>query len=70
MQLVDIKAIWESMSLNWVGKPNYNVDGNGLVATLDVGDNFVVNVEFGNFEGADFWIIYCSKPFHCVQKHS
>jgi hypothetical protein len=56
------------MFLNWVGEPNYNVDVNGLVATLDVGDNFVVNVEVGNFKGVDFWIKCCSRPLHCVQK--
>jgi len=56
------------MFLNWVGEPNYNVDVNGLVATLDVGDNFVVNVEVGNFKGVDFWIKCYSRPLHCVQK--
>jgi hypothetical protein len=51
------------MIFNWVGKPNYTYDANGLVTTLDVGDNFVVNAKIGNFEGVD---LCCSKPPHFV----
>jgi hypothetical protein len=31
---------------------------------LEVGDNFVVNVEEGNNKGADFWLVCCVKPLH------
>jgi hypothetical protein len=42
------------MILNWVGEPNYTYDVDGLVATLDVSDNFAINAKIGNFEGVDF----------------
>jgi len=42
------------MILNWVGKPNYTSNAYGLVATLDVNDNFAINVEIGNLEGVNF----------------
>jgi hypothetical protein len=56
------------MFLDWAGEPNYNVNANGLVTTLDVGDNFVVNVEASNSEGVNFRIICCLKPLHHAQK--
>jgi hypothetical protein len=31
---------------------------------LEVGDNFVVNVEEGNNKGANFWLVCCVKPLH------
>jgi len=42
------------MIFNWVGKPNYTSNADGLVATLDVSDNFAINVEIGNLEGVNF----------------
>lgn len=56
------------MILNWVGKPNYTSNANGLVAILDVSDNFAINVEIGNLEGVNFWTICCSRSLHRVQK--
>ncbi len=54
-------------------KPNarvatYSVDGNALVTTLEIGDNFVMNVKIGNLEGVDFWVICCTKPMHIIRK--
>jgi hypothetical protein len=31
---------------------------------LEVGNNFVVNVEEGNSEGQEVWIVCCTKPLH------
>jgi len=31
---------------------------------LEVGNNFVVNVEEGNNEGQEFWVVCCTKPLH------
>ncbi len=42
--------------------------GEHLAATLDVGDNLVVNASKGNDEGVDFWIILCTKPLHTVKE--
>lgn len=35
----------------WDGEWQYGLDGDELVASLEVDDNFVVNVEEGNSEG-------------------
>jgi hypothetical protein len=56
------------MILNWVGKPNYTSNAYGLVATLDVSDNFAINAKIGNLEGVNFWTIFCSRLLHHVQK--
>ncbi len=42
----------------------YGLDGDELIASLKVGDNFDVNVEEGNSEGQDFQIVCCTKPLH------
>jgi hypothetical protein len=31
---------------------------------LEVGNNFVVNVEEGNSKGLEVWILCCNKPLH------
>ena len=38
-----------------------------LASTLDIGDNFAVNAAEGNSEGADFWVINCTKTMHAVK---
>jgi hypothetical protein len=38
-----------------------------LGATLEVGDNFIVNAKEGNDEGASFWLILCIEPLHKVK---
>jgi hypothetical protein len=48
------------------GDWQHGVNGNELVASLKIGDNFVVNVEEGNNEGQEFWIICCIKPLHTI----
>jgi hypothetical protein len=37
------------------GDWEYGLDGDELAMTLDVGDNFVVNIEISNNEMVDFW---------------
>jgi hypothetical protein len=39
-----------------------------LASTREVADNFVINVEFGNVEGMDFYVICCSKILHTVNE--
>jgi len=39
------------MDDGWDGKWDYSVDGNALITTLDIGNNFVVNAQIGNLEG-------------------
>ncbi len=47
-------------------------DGNGedIVATLMVGDRFVVKANTRNFENAMFWILVCTKMLHGVIDNS
>jgi len=44
----------EFMNNVWDGEWPYGVDGDELVANLEVGDNFVINAEEGNNERQDF----------------
>jgi hypothetical protein len=37
-----------------------------LAVVLDLGDNMAINVEEGNDEGASFWLIMCTDPFHKI----
>ncbi len=39
-----------------------------LVGVLDIGDNHAVNAEDGNFKGASFWLIMCTKSLRKVKK--
>jgi hypothetical protein len=66
--LVDSKFVRKTMLDNWDGKMNFGIKGDDLAATLEIGDNFVVNVEIRNVEGVDFYLIYCSKPLHTVKE--
>jgi hypothetical protein len=43
---------------------DYGEDGDALVACLEIGDTFVVNVATNNDEDQEFWIVKCSKPLH------
>ncbi len=43
-------------------------DNNEPVASLKVGDNFVVVVAPGNNEGVDFFILQCIKQMHIMQE--
>jgi len=45
LQLVDTRSVCNAMYDNWDGKWDYSVDGNALTTTLEIGDNFVVNVQ-------------------------
>jgi hypothetical protein len=40
------------------------LDGDELVTSLEVGNNFVVNAKEGNNEGQELWVVCCSKPLH------
>ncbi len=40
---------------------DFDGNGNVLVTTLDISDNFVVNAEVGNLEDVDFWLVCCTK---------
>jgi hypothetical protein len=42
------------MYKQWDGDWEYGVDGSELAMTLDLGDNFVVNVKVDNDENANF----------------
>jgi hypothetical protein len=47
----------------------FGIEGDDLVAsTLEIGDNFVVNVRFGNAKGMNFYLISCSKAIHVVKE--
>jgi hypothetical protein len=50
----------------WDGEWQYGVDGKKLAKSLEVGDNFVVNVKEGNNERQDFWLMCCTKPLHTL----
>lgn len=52
----------------WDGDLQHGIDGCELATTLDVGDNFAINVEKGNSEGQDFWLICCTKYLHTLKK--
>jgi hypothetical protein len=50
----------------------YGLDGDHLVACISLGNNFVIFVEEGNEEGANFYILLCTQacfvvdqPFTC-----
>jgi hypothetical protein len=53
----------EEVDLEWTAE----LDDNFLASQLQVGDNFAVPVEPGNAEGADFYIVQCTKTMHIVQ---
>ncbi len=59
---VDNIFIRETMLDNWDGDMSFGIEGDDLATMLEIGDNFIVNVEFGNVEGVDFYLICCSKP--------
>jgi hypothetical protein len=40
------------------------LDGDELVISLEVGNNFVVNAKEGNSEGQEFLVVCCTKPLH------
>jgi hypothetical protein len=52
------------MYVAWDGERRHGVDGDELAANLEVGDNFAINVEEGNSERQEFWIVCCTKPLH------
>jgi hypothetical protein len=63
-----IVGLLETILDNWdVGKLCFWTKGDDLARTLEIGDNFSINIEFGNVEGVDFYLISCSKPKHVVQ---
>jgi hypothetical protein len=39
---------------DWDGQWDYDVNGDALAATLDINDNFAINVEARNYEDANF----------------
>jgi hypothetical protein len=65
---MDTRSVCNAMYDYWDGKWDYSVDGNALTTTLEIGDNFVVNVEIGNLKGVDFWVVCCIKPMHTIRK--
>jgi hypothetical protein len=52
------------MYVAWDGEWRHVVDGDELTTSLEVGENFVVNVEEGNIERQEFWIVCYTKPLH------
>jgi hypothetical protein len=52
------------MYVAWDGEWRHGVDGDELAASLEIGDNFVVNAEKGNKKGQEIWIVCCTKPLH------
>jgi hypothetical protein len=55
---------------NWdVQRCVFGIEGDDLAATLEIGNNFVVNVKFGNVEGANLYLICCSKPWHIIKEN-
>jgi hypothetical protein len=68
LQPMDTRSVHNAMYEGWDGKWDYSVDGNALTTTLEIGDNFGVNVEIGNFEGVDFWVVCFTKPIHTIKK--
>jgi hypothetical protein len=50
--------------LAWEGEEGDNFEA----ASLSVGDNFAIIAEPGNLEGADFYILQCTKGMHVVQE--
>jgi hypothetical protein len=68
LQLGDNKIIRKTLMDNWNGEISFGIKGDDLASTLEVGNNFVVNVEFGNVEGVDFYVICCSKTLHAVKE--
>lgn len=50
----------------WDGKWDYSVDGNALTTTLEIGDNFAMNVEIGNWKGVDFGVFILKKLGFCA----
>jgi len=65
---VDTRSVDDAMYDNRDGKWDYSVGENVLTTTLEVGDNFVVNVKIGNLKGVDFWVFCCTNPMHTIRK--
>jgi hypothetical protein len=63
---IDNKFIKKTMLDNWDGHRSFGIEGDDLVAMLEIADNFVVNVKIGNVEGVDFYLICCNKPLHII----
>ncbi len=42
--------------------------GDYLVSYLEIGDNFAINVEEGNQEDVDFYVVLCIEPTHVVKE--
>lgn len=58
----------ERMSAPWSNVWGCDASGETtLASTLDIGDNLAVNAAEGNSEGADFWLINCTKTMHVVK---
>jgi hypothetical protein len=68
LQPMDTRLVRNAMYDGWDGKWDYSVDGNTLTTTLEISDNFEVNVEIGNLKGVDFWVVCCTKPMHTIRK--
>jgi hypothetical protein len=55
------------------GRPESSIRGTNrqaLAATLEVGDHFVVVAEESNYEGIDFYNLFCRKCLYEVQEAS
>lgn len=46
----------------------FGSNGDDLVATLETGDNFVVNAAADNEEGVNFYVICCICGLHVVKE--
>ncbi len=68
LQPHNTRYVNEAMGSDFYGNWDFGNDGENIAATLDIGDNFVVNVKIGNEEGVNFYGIRCTKPLHQVSK--
>jgi len=65
---VDTRSVHNAIHDDWDIKWDYSVNENALTTILEIGDNFVVNVEIGNLKGVDFWVVCCTKFMHTIRK--
>ncbi len=63
------KKIKETLMDYQDGKISFGTEGDDWASTLEIGDNFVINAEFGNVEGVDLNVICCSKTLHIVNEN-
>lgn len=50
----------------WDGEGQYGLESDEFTASLEVSNNFAINVDEGNNEYQELQVMYCTKPLHML----